>query len=350
MTESEDRKNVSVYSICLGLLNDLRAKWKIILFITTICAGLGAAAGAIKRTYYFGTASLMIQSSKGMSGLGGALQLAQQFGLMGGGMSGIGLDEDKLLEIIRSRNIVTKALLRKGTLNGKEDLMANHYIEVFQLREKIDKVEGMEGFKFTNNTPKNLSYIEDSLLTEFYEKITEKYMVTSKKSKSGIISVQLRTLNAHYTKLFVQYLIEAVVDFYVSNKIETDVSMADMIQARLDSIQDALTVAENKYAKWFDSNRHLTKTQGMIEEIRLKRDVEILNIMYAEVVKNNEMAKFQLQVNTPIVQLIDVPTLPLKDNETHWYVGMIIGILIGVFSGAVFVLLLNKFKEPLFVA
>ena len=45
------------------------------------------------------------------------------------------------------------------------------------------------------------------------------------------------------------------------------------------------------------------------------RDVQVLNAIYLELIKNTELVKMNLLNETPIIQLIDVPVLPLKHNN-----------------------------------
>jgi len=68
----------------------------------------------------------------------------------------------------------------------------------------------------------------------------------------------------------------------------------------------------------------------LLEEIRLKRDVEILNIMYGEIVKNLEVSKFTLLNNEPLLNIIDSPTLPLKVNKLSIIVAFILFSIFGM--------------------
>ena len=70
--------------------------------------------------------------------------------------------------------------------------------------------------------------------------------------------------------------------------------------------------------------------KGLLEEIRLKRDVEILNIMYGEIVKNLEVSKFTLLNNEPLLNIIDRPTLPLKVNKLSMIAAFILFSILGL--------------------
>ena len=72
------------------------------------------------------------------------------------------------------------------------------------------------------------------------------------------------------------------------------------------------------------------RAKGLLEEIRLKRDVEILNIMYGEIVKNLEVSKFTLLNNEPLLNIIDRPTLPLKVNKLSMIAAFILFSILGM--------------------
>ena len=313
--------------------------------IVITCGLLGAAAASIKKTYFFAKSSLMIQNAGGLSGggLGAYMQIAQQFGLLGGG--GMGMDEDQAMDILKSRRIVTEALLRSGEVDGKKDLLANHYIDVLHLRADFEKSDRLRGFSFRHNDSAKLTFLEDSLLSEFFLVISKRHLQVSKQLKSGIINIEFKSRNETFSKLFSEELINAMVDFYVNNKTENDRLMVDALEYRLDSVVDALHSAEDRLARIKDANKQVVKTSGLIEEMRLRRDVEVLNALYAEVIKNDEMAKFKLLLNTPLVQLIDSPVLPLEDNEVHWWLGLLLGLPFGCFAGIGFVLVKHRLKS-----
>ena len=65
------------------------------------------------------------------------------------------------------------------------------------------------------------------------------------------------------------------------------------------------------------------------------RNVEVLNTMYLELVKNIEVSKLTLLNQTPIIQVIDRPTLPLEDTKLSpvlvFVISFVLSFLISVF-------------------
>jgi len=85
----------------------------------------------------------------------------------------------------------------------------------------------------------------------------------------------------------------------------------------------------------------------LLEEIRLKRDVEILNIMYGEIVKNLEVSKFTLLNNKPLLNIIDSPTLPLEVNRMSIVLAFILFSILGGFLISFYFIIKQIIKEEL---
>ena len=62
--------------------------------------------------------------------------------------------------------------------------------------------------------------------------------------------------------------------------------------------------------------------------------------LYSEVIKNLELARMSLVNQTPIIQKLDMPRLPLKDTNKKWWIWALIGGGIG-FGISFFLLFYN---------
>jgi LPS O-antigen subunit length determinant protein (WzzB/FepE family) len=69
------------------------------------------------------------------------------------------------------------------------------------------------------------------------------------------------------------------------------------------------------------------------------RDKTMQSLIYSEIVKNLEISKTALIQETPTVQVVDSPEMPLKKNKWSKLIFTIIGFLIGFVGTG---LLINK--------
>jgi hypothetical protein len=60
------------------------------------------------------------------------------------------------------------------------------------------------------------------------------------------------------------------------------------------------------------------------------RNKYLQSTVFAEIVKNLEISKTALLQETPTVQVVDRPEMPLKKNEWKWWQGLLLGGVIAL--------------------
>jgi capsule polysaccharide export protein KpsE/RkpR len=126
--------------------------------------------------------------------------------------------------------------------------------------------------------------------------------------------------------------------YYINKSIERQLYNYTIIQRRADSIQDELLQTESSGAAFVDQNQNVVRMSRRMEGDRLRKRIEILNLMYGEVLKNLEIAKFTLENQTPSLIVVDTPTLPLEKKKMSRLKTAIVGAFLLVFLAAMYVL------------
>jgi uncharacterized protein involved in exopolysaccharide biosynthesis len=323
---------IEIFNKLRKIVQMLFLKWKLIVTTGLIGGILGLLLAFVVKPSYEATLIFTIDSSSKSGALSGLLNFASQIGGTGGVNGDDSFSQDNLVEILKTRNMITKALLMPASVNGKKDLLANHYIEINELREDWSEDRRLKDFRFKNTDQHKLTYIEDSLSGDFYNRIAEKMSVDKFGKMTSLISIIYNSNNEEFSKAFTESLVKAMSDYYVDFKTEKVKSSLVVIQNRSDSIQRALINAEYALARWKDTKKMIVKMQGNVEEANLIRNVTILELMYGEVVKQLELTRFTLLTQTPLVQVIDGPVLPLKKKKIGKIKGLLLGgILAGFF-------------------
>jgi len=120
--------------------------------------------------------------------------------------------------------------------------------------------------------------------------------------------------------------------FYIDTKTRRLKVNVDRLQHKSDSLEFLLnkktftTSAANR--DMLNLNPAYT-TAGVDLEIS-NRDKIMISSIYAEVVKNLEISKTALIQETPTVQIVDQPELPLKKNEWKWWMALLVGAFGGM--------------------
>jgi hypothetical protein len=111
-------------------------KWYILLIWVGIFGGLGLFYAWWYGLKYISTASFAIQGQSASSGLlSSSLSIANSLGLSGSmAKGGGGFDNRFFASLIESRKVIKESLLHEGIMDGKKDVMANHYIDLYRWR------------------------------------------------------------------------------------------------------------------------------------------------------------------------------------------------------------------------
>ncbi|MBI2283797.1 MAG: hypothetical protein HYU71_08830 [Bacteroidetes bacterium] len=317
---------------------------RVVLVISILGALLGLGYAWIKSPTYTARLSFVVEESKS-SGGSIASALAGQFGFDIGGMSGTSgiLAGDNVLELLKSRSLIKKTLLTSYRDSSAVSL-ADRYADVYRWKEKWAGNAAIgKQVNFTANATK-FSRLEDSLLQVITKRIVEKELSIAKPDKKlGFFELQVTTKNEEISKLFCERLLKIATDFYIDTKTKRLRNNVARLQKRADSLEAVLdkrtfSAAEANQLLLDANPAYAAPTVGA--EIS-SRNKFIQSTVYAEIVKNLEVSKTSLIQETPTVQVVDSPDLPLQENKVKWYLAPLIGALVG-FGGTVLLLFLGE--------
>jgi uncharacterized protein involved in exopolysaccharide biosynthesis len=349
-TEQPSLKDVVLRIHRLGIY--LKSKRKIIFLASFLGALCGISYALVKKPLYQARLSFALEDDKAMGGgLGAAMGLASQFGIdLGSGSGGGAFSGDNLLELMRSRSIVERTLLSTVLIDHKQQTLAQAYISFNHLKDDWADEPGLKNIQFLPSSDRSkFSVTQDSVLSLFYEKIIRKNLSVDKVDKKlSIITVKVSAENQIFAKLFTENLVKTVSDFYVATKTKKSVQNVNILQRQTDSVRNELNAAIKGVATSADFNPNPNPALQVlrIPSQRRQVDVQANTAILTQLVANLEIAKISLRKETPLIQLIDQPILPLEKKK----VSKIISVCAGFFIAgaiAVFLLLLNKLYKDL---
>jgi len=283
--------------------------------------------------YHAGLTFTLYEEGGSGGGKGGLSGLIGQFGLN----SLDNVDFDRIVEFMETRKIIGMALFQKVTIKGIEDYYANHYLREFKLYENWEEKESVNfiDFWFTHDDIANFTPRENVVLNLMCNRVARQHLKTEIRS-SGIIEMKISSESQYFSVEFIKALYNKLAIFYKEKLNEKNLTNFTQMENRKDSIAAELRVAEARYAKFQDANKNLISARALIEDIRLRRGVEVLNAIYLELVRSVEVLNFTLKRTTPYLVSIDEPIYPLRYAPPD-YIGEGIKYAIG---GILFVILL----------
>ena len=270
--------------------------------------------------------------------------IASQFGFDIGGSESATFSQSNILELLKSRGVIENTLLQNVKVNGKEDLLIEHYLELNKVKESWLENDNFDGISYHDKS----TFIHDSISGGIWKNIIEnKLIVELESDEANIITLSYLSVNDEFAKGFVESLIGEMSKMYISHQTAQANNTLDFLQNRADSVFSELEIAEEDFARIKDINQRIVKASGRLKELQLMRRVEVLNAMYLEIVKNLEISKITLLNQTPIINIIDEPILPLdEDKKSKTLAGMLGGFL-GVFLSLCFFIFRKLFKDAL---
>jgi hypothetical protein len=327
----------------------LLSQWKIIVLAGVIGAAIGLAYSFLKKPVYTATLSFALEDEKS-GGLGGALGLASSFGLDLGGGGGSIFTGANLTELFKSRAMVEQTLLSPVMHEGEKISLAEMYIQNNKWRDSWKDNVTFSSIQFLpNGDRKGYSRAQDSILGVMYTNLsTNGLSVGQKDKKVAIISIDVSSTDELFAKYFTEALVKQVSDFYIDTKSKKSRENMLILERQTDSIRRALNGAITGVAVANDNNFNLNPALNVRRAPSARRqvDVQANTAILTELVKQSELAKVTLRKETPLIQVIDRPILPLKKERFGKVKGVLIG---GILAGFLMVLVLiaRKFFKQL---
>jgi uncharacterized protein involved in exopolysaccharide biosynthesis len=327
----------------------LKTKWKLIFGIAALGGILGFVYASFQKPSYLATTTFVLEEDKGGGGLGGAMGLASSFGFDFGGGGGGLFTSSNIIELMRSRLVVEKTLLNPVQVAGKEISLADYYIKINELKEDWAKKPALININFPINADRTkFSLQQDSILQIISLELTKKNLVIAQKDKKvSIISLTVKTESELFSKLFCEQLLKETSDFYIETKSKKSRLNVDILQHQADSIRAELNGAITGVAAASDNVYNLNPAFNVKRTPSTRRqvDVQANTAILTQLVAQLELSKVSLRKETPLVQLIDRPILPLEKDQVGRLKSFLLGGFLGGLSTILYLLFGHLYKK-----
>lgn len=341
---------ISVRELFINIQNTwkfLLSKWKKIILFGCIGGLLGLGYAFLVPVRYQSKVTFVIEEGK--SGGGTLAALAGQFGVdLGGAMGGGVFSGDNILLFLKSESLCRETLFTPYDSATKITL-ADKYAEVKKWKERWRKNEKIGAVDFSAFNKESIPRKEDSLLQIITKDILTNggLLVSKPDKKSSFIDVRAITLDEKLSYLFSRRLVSIATERYVQSKIKVKLSNLQMLQKRADSLASLLNektyTAASSQQILVDINPAL-RTAPIRAEIS-GREKTMIATIFAEVVKNLEISKTIINQETPVIQIVDLSSLPLNKIKTGKLSSLIIGGILGGIFAVLYFLIRNWIKK-----
>jgi hypothetical protein len=330
----------------------LKSKWASILIFGIIGALIGLTIALFEKPTYKAVLTFAMEEDKGGGGgLSGALGLASSFGIdLGGGGGGGAFAASNLAELMKSRLLVEKVLLEPIIVNGKTISLAEYYIQINKLREGWEKNPTLKNIQFLPYADRsNFILQQDSILQKIHTNLIDKehLSIMQKDKKVTILSIEVTSENELFSKIFCESIAKETSDFYIETKSKKSKINVSVLQRQTDSVRNALNGAITGVASETDNVYNLNPAFNIKGAPSKKKqiDVQANTAILSNLVVQLELAKINLRKETPLIQLIDRPILPLSKVKVGKLKSIILGGFLAGFSYILYLIFYRLYRK-----
>ena len=325
-----------------SFIQEIVRHWRILALCIVLAVGFQVYKYITFEPVYPAKITFSVDEDEGGSNAG-LTGILGQFGL--GSVRPSRYNLDKIMALSKSRRVIEHTLFSKLGIDGKDDFLANHLIREYKVMGPANTPGGKPtDFFFTHDSLAAFNRTENEMLMTLYGMIIgppehpEKALVAADYNEdTNIMSIDVSTSDEALSLALAHRMFESLSRYYVNKAIEKQLKTYNVVSAKKDSVLTVLKSTEYQLANFKDTHRGLLMRTDQVSELRLTREITALAAMYAEVLKNTEVADFSLKNKLPFIQLIDAPLSPIQPTQISLLRKLLMGIIIGGFIGSALV-------------
>lgn len=364
--EYYEQDEITLKEVILKVANYFKivvSNWKWLLLCGVIIGSILAIQAVMTPVHYQEKLTFMMDDSGGDTSIPGLELLGDLFG----GSGGSGDNLDKILKLFESKKIINNTLFDSVRIDGKSDFLANHFLDKYTIKYLVEQYRRYgfyyspkwpkalidnNDFRFSHGSLDTFTDEENLMLRIVYERINgttggllKKRLYSDMDPNSGIMTLNMSSEHPELTLGILNNIYEELSNFFVEKATEKQTKTYNIMRAKRDSVITQLKSMEYQLANFKDTNRNLVTVKGYLKQLRLEREVAILNVMYAEVIKQLEATDFALKNKTPVVQIIDLPRTPIQPTIESWKRAFMFGLIVGAILCSVVLVIRAIIKE-----
>ena len=244
--------------------------------------------------------------------------LLQQFGIdMGGNNPGGIFKGESLVQLFKTRGQIERTLLREVEIieGEKPEVLAN---AVFR-NSKLSKKSVFEGITFTSDRSQ-FTPLQDSLLMLLHVEVRDEMLqVVKPENKLSIILLSITGSDKNLARALAVTAVNNTAEFYVETLSKKARLNLEVLRREADSVNSVLNGNLGSSAYYSDININPGRSSLGVSQNRSLIDLQVSVALYGEIIKNLKLAEIGLRKETPLIQLVDMPSFPLPQVGFRWW-------------------------------
>lgn len=320
----------------------LKKNLKYIIISSFFFGGIGVGFSFLFKEEFETTGRILpeLQGKSVGSGLGQFAGLANMAGIDLSSFGSVGVDAvrpDLYPDIFASTPFYLDLFKSKvRTRENKVFTFEDYYLKVIEDEAQYSEKE-LELYPIKDSSIIIINKVTNRRLLDLQKRIS-----STIDRKSGVITIKAKmpdpVVAADVTKFAMDYLMHYVKN-YRTKKLRQDV---EFLGSQVSSSRGKFYSNQVKRAKYTDSFNDIMLQSADVQRERIESEYKLSSTFYNELLKKYEEAKFKLQQETPVFQVLDPPVAPTKKMFPKRSYFLITFAVFGLFVSVLFVLLRGK--------
>jgi uncharacterized protein involved in exopolysaccharide biosynthesis len=161
--------------------------------------------------------------------------------------------------------------------------------------------------------------------------------------------MEVSSTNELFSLYFCENLAKQVGQFYIATKSKKARANMEILARQTDSIRKELNNAISGLASANDNTFNLNPALNIqrVPSARKQVDVQANTAILTELVKQSELAKVTVRRETPLIQVLDRPILPLKKEKFGKTKGIVMGGFLAGFLMVIAIIVRRYLRDKL---
>ncbi|MEO5674171.1 MAG: hypothetical protein ABIQ74_05965 [Chitinophagales bacterium] len=322
-------------------------RWYILLIWIILFSAIALVYVWWYGTKYIATTSFTVEGQSASSGLlSSSLSLANSLGLQGSAAKNTIYNNNFFATLIQSRRVVKESLMQEAVVNGKKDLLANHYVDIYHwrnstfIRKGWNKNPRLKDFYFQPGKPLDqFTPLEDSIMNVIYNNIIDNNLLVTYDASTPFNIATFNTRSREFSMSMMKNMVNKSASYYMDNVFALNKKNLNIADSRADSIGRVLRGLDYRLANLKDLSNNTIRQKGLVDVTSASRSQGLLATQYSAAVNNLELAKVTLLTTAPILQIIDDPVFSTEASFVRWYIALIVAIFLALFLGSLFLII-----------
>tara|TARA_Y100001958_G_C21227721_1_gene553165 strand:+ start:1110 stop:2234 length:1125 start_codon:yes stop_codon:yes gene_type:complete len=171
-----------------------------------------------------------------------------------------------------------------------------------------------------------------------YFKMIENMLKLDINEKYGYLEIEVKSNEAELSAQMVKNAVDILQREIIAIKTKSSLELLSYLEEQYVDKKNLLTVAQDKLAKFKDSNLNISKSSYTNTKIRLEAELQVVTSVYQNVVTQLEQVKLQVAKDTPVFSFLKPVIVPNERSAPNRKLIVFLWLFFGASLGVIYLL------------